>query len=331
MKVLITQGWEKELVSKYDEYEKKLTDRGFEVYLHPKRTNLTEEELIESLQGVDVFMCGLGKINENVLKACPQLKMISKFGVGLDSIDIPACTKHKVVLTNCPGSATECVAEFTVALMLSAARGVVQNDRMLHDGKWGRTLGVSPYRKTLGIIGFGAIGKKVARTVSGFDMRILAYTSHPSDEIAKEYRIEFVSLDTLLSESDFITLHVPCTKDTEGIINKENLAKMKKSAILINAGRGALVDESALYDALSSGNLRAAALDVHRHEPVLRDDPLLTLDNCIMTTHTAASSEEGRNLMMESCVQNILDIMDGKHPAGLVNPDIFPDGIIHLF
>ena len=321
MKILITQGWEKELVSEYDLYEKRLLDRGFEVYLHPKRTNFTEAELIESLQGIDILMCGLGKINDRVLDACPDLKMVSKFGVGLDSVNIPACTSHGVVLTNCPGSATDSVAEYTVAMLLAAARGVVQNDRMSHAGKWGRTLGISPYGKTLGIVGFGAIGRKVAQTVSGFNMRVIVHTAHPKPEIAERYGVEMVGLDQLLEESDFITLHLPSTDDTKKMINASALAKMKRTAILINVARGALVDEEALYEALKNGVIRAAALDVHDSEPISPDDPLLTLDNCIMTTHTAASSVEGRNIMMESCVQNILDILDGKRPVGLVNPE----------
>ena len=331
MNVLITQGWPKELVTKYDEYEKRLTDRGFNVYLHPKRTNLGEDELIESLQGVDVFMCGLGKVTRRVLENAPSLRMVAKFGVGLESIDIPACTEFGVPVVNCPGSATDPVAEFTVAMLLSAARGLVENDRMAHAGKWGRTLGISPFHKTLGIIGFGAIGRRVAEAVSGFSMRIIAYTPHPKPEIAAKYGVEMVSMDELIEQSDFITLHLPYTKDTCKMVNADFLSRMKEGAILINAARGALVDEHALYQALKSGHLHAAALDVHEHEPILPDDPLLSLDNCIMTTHNAASSVEGRNYMMEYCVQNVLDVMDGIAPKGLVNPEVFPEGKIGLF
>ena len=323
MNVLITQGWEKELVTRYDEYEKRLTDHGFHVRLYPKRVNLTEDELIECLQGVDVFMCGLGKVTRRVLEHTPQLKLIAKFGVGLESIDIPACTEFGVPVVNCPGSATDAVAEFTVALLLAAARGLVENDRLVHTGWWGRTLGVSPYRKTLGIIGFGAIGRRVAESLSGFQMRFLAYSPHLQESTARQYGVEKVSLDNLLRESDFVTLHMPYTKESDKLVDAAFLAKMKEGAILVNTARGNLVDEQALYEALRSGRLRAAALDVHRSEPIAPDDPLLSLPNCIMTTHNAASSQEGRNYMMEYCVQNVLDIQNGVSPIGLVNSEVF--------
>lgn len=331
MKVLITQGWSKELVTQYDEYESWLTDRGFEVILNPTQTNLSEDELILSLQGVSVFMCGLGKVTRRVLENAPDLKMIAKFGVGLESIDIPACTEKGIAVVNCPGSATESVAGFTVTLMLAAARCVIQNDKLAHSGRWGRTLGISPFHKTLGIIGFGSIGQMVARAVSGFDMCVIAYTAHPKSEIAEEYGVKMVSFDELIEKSDFITLHLPYSKENENMINADVLAKMKKTAILINAARGALVDEAALYHALKNGQIRAAALDVHAKEPIDPSDPLLTLENCIMTTHNAASSFEGRNYMMEYCVQNVLDIMDGIAPKGLVNPEVYPNGKIALF
>ena len=331
MNVLITQGWPKELVTEYDVYEKRLTDRRFRVNLHPKRTNLGEDELIASLQDADVFMCGLGKVTRRVIENAPKLKMVAKFGVGLESVDIPACTEYGVPVVNCPGSATDAVSEFTVAMLLSAARGLVENDRMAHAGKWGRTLGISPFNKTLGIIGFGAIGHRVAEAVSGFNMRVIAYTPHPKPEIAAKYGVEMVDLDTLISQSDFITLHLPYKKETEKMVNADFLSRMKKGSVLVNAARGALVDEQALYEALKSGHLHAAALDVHEKEPISPDDPLLELSNCIMTTHNAASSVEGRNYLMEYCVQNVLDVMDGIAPKGLVNPEVFPDGKIGLF
>lgn len=331
MKLLITQGWPRELVTRYDEYEKRLTDRGFEVTLCPTRVNLSEDELIERLQGVDVFMCGLGKITRRVLDNAPQLKLVAKFGVGLESVDILACTEHGVPVANSPGSATDAVAEFTVALMLAAARGVVENDRRVHSGWWGRTLGVTLYGKTLGIVGFGAIGRRVAQSVAGFNMRVIAYAPHPKPELAASYGVELVSMERIAAESDFITFHVPYSKDTDKLINADFLARMKDGAILINASRGGVLDEQALYEALKSGHLRAAALDVHSSEPMDPNDPLLTLDNCIMTSHNAASSLEGRNALMEFCVQNVLDIMDGVAPKGLVNPEVFTDGRIGLF
>jgi D-3-phosphoglycerate dehydrogenase len=329
-KLLITQGWPKDVVPNYEEQVARLEKRGFEVYLHPKQTDLAEEDLINAVSGISVYMSGSGKTTERVLMAAKKLGLISKLGVGLDAIDIPAATAHKVVVTNAPGSCSEPVAEFTVALMMAAGRRLLENDRLAHSGKWGRTIGRSIFHKTLGILGFGNIGQMVAKAVAGFGMKVIAYTPHPKSEIAKAIGVQMVSFDEVIRQSDFISLHMPHVAGTEYIINATVLSQMKKSAILINTSRGALIDEGALYHALTNNLIAGAALDVHKTEPMDISSPLVKLENCILTTHNAVSTYEGRNRLMYDGVQNVLDILDGKIPPGVVNPQLLKDSPFSL-
>jgi D-3-phosphoglycerate dehydrogenase len=321
-KLLITQGWSKDVVPNYEEEVTRLEKRGFEIYLYPKHTGLTEDDLIKAIPEISVYMSGSGKATERVFAAAKNLKLISKMGVGLDAIDIPAATAHGVVVSNAPGSCSDAVAEFTVTLMMAAARRLLENDRLAHSGKWGRTIGRSVFHKTLGILGFGNIGQMVAKAVTGFGMKVIAYTPHPKPEIAKALGVQIVSFDEVIAQSDFISLHMPHVAGTEYIINAAVLSKMKRSAILINTSRGALVDEDALYYALTTNIIAGAALDVHKTEPMDPSSPLVKLENCILTTHNAVSTYEGRNRIMHDSVQNVLDILDGKLPQGVVNSQL---------
>jgi D-3-phosphoglycerate dehydrogenase len=324
-KLLITQGWPKDAVPNYEEQIERFRKRGFEVYLHPKHMGLTEDDLIGAIPEISVYLSGSGKTTERVFTAAKALKLISKLGVGLDSIDIPAATAHNVVVTNAPGSCSEAVAEFTVALMMAAGRRLLENDRLARSGKWGRTLGRSIFHKTLGILGFGSIGQRVAKAVAGFGMNVIAYTPHPKPEVAKAIGVQMVSFDEVIRQSDFISLHMPHVAATEYIINAAALSRMKKSAILINTSRGALIDEDALYHALTHNIIAGAALDVHKTEPMDISSALVKLENCILTTHNAVSTYEGRNRLMHDGVQNVLDILDGKIPQGVVNPQLLKE------
>jgi D-3-phosphoglycerate dehydrogenase len=321
-KVLITIGYPKEIVPNFEEEVDRLKRRGFNVSLYPKQIGITDEDLLQALQDVSIYLSGAGKVTGRVISGAGKLRLIARIGVGLEAVDIDAALKHGVAVVNCPGACSEPVAEFAVTLLLTAARRIIENDRLAHSGKWGRTIGRSVFRKTLGILGFGNIGQMLAKTVVGFDMKVIAYSRHPNMQMARALNVEIVSFEELISKSDFISLHMPHTAETEKLMNAAAFSKMKPSAILINTARGALVDEDALYHALTHNIIAGAALDVHSSEPINPASPLLKLENCILTTHNAVSTFEGRSRLMHDSVQNILDMMDGKSPAGFVNSTI---------
>jgi phosphoglycerate dehydrogenase-like enzyme len=331
-KLLVTLPWNKEDVSRLDDYMRQLEECGFQIHFYPDQS-ISEDALIENLQNVAVLIYGTGKLSARVLEAAKDLKMIAKLGVGLESIDIPAATARGIPVVNDPVTASEPVAEFTCALMLAAARRLPENIELGRSGRWGRTIGRSLYRQTLGIVGFGNIGQTLAKIVRGFDMKVVAYDHRHTPlkmEAAQRLDVEFVPFDTLIEKSDFVSLHIPQVPANENLMNEVVLKKMKSTAILINTSRGAMVDEDALYAALKNGTIGGAALDVHKKEPFDTASPLLTLRNCILTTHNGVATREARNQLIEICVRNILTIMDGKKPVGLVNPEVFEGRNISL-
>jgi D-3-phosphoglycerate dehydrogenase len=321
-KILITQPWSPSIVTKFETYVGWLKERGFEVIVDPKQNNLTEQEVIQRLPGIYAYICGPDAVTAKALEYADQLKIISRIGVGYDSIDIPTATSKGIAVTTTPGAGAETVAEFAFALMAALTRRVIQCDRSAREGSWLRISGPSLYRKTLGIIGLGAIGKQLAKIVSGFDMKILAYDVFKDEKYAAENNIKYVTLEDLLKTSDFVSLHIPLNKETKHLINENTLRLMKPSAQLINCSRGGLIDEAALYNALKEGIIAGAALDVFEEEPVNVDNPLLTLDNVIASTHNAGTSVEGKNKVVEAAVLNVLDIIDGKIPVGIRNPEV---------
>jgi phosphoglycerate dehydrogenase-like enzyme len=326
-KLLVTLPWNKEDVSQFDGYMRQLEEGGFQVHIDPRKS-LSENELIEALQNVVVIMYGTGPMSARVIDSAKDLKMISKIGVGLESVDIPAATAHGIAVVNDPMTAAEPVAEFTCALMLAVARRLPENIKLGRSGQWGRTIGRSLYRQTLGIVGFGHIGQALAKIVRGFDMKIIAYDHRHTPEkteAARRLGVEFVSFDDVAANSDFVSLHIPQTPENENLMNEAVFKKMKPSAILINTARGAMVDEDALYFALKNGVISGAALDVHKKEPFDPASPLLTLDNCILTTHNGVATKDARNRLIEISTRNILDFMAGKKPVGFVNPEIFEE------
>jgi glyoxylate reductase len=331
-KLLVTLPWNKEDVSRFDDYMRQLEDSGFQIHFYPDRS-ISEDALIENLQNVAVLVYGTGKLSSRVLEAAKDLKMIAKIGVGLESVDIPAATMYGIAVVNDPITASEPVAEFTCALMLAAARRLPENIELGRSGHWGRTIGRSIYRQTLGIVGFGNIGQTLAKVVRGFDMKVVAYDHRHTPlktEAAQRLGVEFVSFDALIEKSDVVSLHIPQVPENENLMNEAVFKKMKSTAILINTSRGAMIDEDALYAALKNGTIGGAALDVHKKEPFDAASPLLTLPNCILTTHNGVATREARNQLIEICVRNILTIMDGKKPVGLVNPEVFEGRNISL-
>ncbi|MEM2341241.1 MAG: glyoxylate reductase [Candidatus Bathyarchaeia archaeon] len=307
----------------------KMIMERFEAEVWPDYGPPPKKVIIEKAKDVDALVTLLSdKIDSEVFDAAPKLKIIAQMAVGYDNIDIEEATRRGVYVTNTPGVLTETTADFTWALLMAIARRVVEADKYVREGKWKvgwhpkMLLGKDIYGATLGIIGAGRIGSAVARRAKCFNMKILYYDIAPNPQMEKETGAKFVDLDTLLRESDFISIHVPLTKETYHLIDAEKLKLIKKTAYLINTARGAIIDEKALYEALKEGRLAGAALDVFDKEPISVDNPLLTLDNVILTPHIASASYETRSKMAEVVAENLIAFFEGKIPPNLVNPEV---------
>ena len=248
------------------------------------------------------------EIDDAQMAACPRLKVISRYGVGYDRVDVAAARKRGIAVTITPGANGDSVADLAVALMLDAARGVSRMDASIRAGHTSRVQGLEMYGKVLGVIGAGRIGKGVARRCRGFDMKILVNDVFEDEAFARETGAEYVELDRLLREADFISVHSPLTSETEGLIGRDAFAKMKESAVLVNTARGGIVDEEALLEALQANRIRAAALDATVHEPP-QDSPLAQCENCILTPHAGAATEEASSRMSRMAAQNVIDIL----------------------
>ncbi len=284
------------------------------------------EVLTERVKGVDGLLCLLtDRINAALMDAAgPQLKVISQMAVGYDNIDIRAATERGIPVGNTPGVLTEATADLTMALLLAAARRIVEGVRYIETGQWQTwepetLLGADLTGATLGIVGLGRIGRAVARRASGFDMRIIAYSRSTSPESAAEVGAALVDFDTLLAESDFVSIHTPLSDATRHMINTAALQKMKRTAILINTARGPIVDQKALYEALKNGVIGYAALDVTDPEPISADDPLLTLPNITVVPHIGSASVRTRNRMAEIAANNLLAGLRGDPLPHQVN------------
>ena len=285
--------------------------------LPPSRT-----ELIEHSRGADGLLCLLtDKIDAEVMDAIgPQLKVISNFAVGGDNIDVAAATARGIPVGNTPGVLTDATADQAFALMMAAGRRITEAERFLRAGKWvtwqpSLLLGADFAGSTLGIIGFGRIGQAVAKRAQGFDMRVIYYSPNASPA----YGAQPVDLDTLLRESDFVSLHVPLKPETKRLVNAEFLAKMKPNAVLVNTARGGVLDQTALYHALKSNQIFAAALDVTDPEPLPMDSLLLELENCIIVPHLGSASKKTRDRMSLLAAQNLIAGLKGERLPNCVN------------
>lgn len=299
-----------------------------ELRVYPEELPPSAVELDTLLDGADgVITILTEKITADVLDRHPGLKVVSNFAVGYDNIDVPAATARGVAVCNTPGVLTETTADFAFALLVAAARRVVEGVDYVRAGRWktwGPTLllGRDLYGATIGIVGFGRIGKEMAKRAAGFDMRILAYDAYRDEQAAKDLGATFVELDELLRESDFVSLHCALTPETRHLIGARELGLMKREAILVNAARGPVVDTDALTQALRDGTIWSAALDVTDPEPLPPDHPLISMPNCIVVPHIASASVATRNRMATLAVQNALAVLQGKTPPHCVNPEV---------
>lgn len=278
---------------------------------NPLERPLSEEELIPLLSDCEGYIAGLDFITGKVIESAKSLKVISRYGAGFDQVDLAAAKEKGIVVCNTPGVNANAVADLTFALLLSVARGIPALDRKTRAGEWPRSNGIELYGKTIGILGLGAVGRAVAKRASGFSMRIMACDPCIDMEYAAANGIIAVGFDELIGEADFLSLHLPLTKETRHIISGEVMRKMKKGALIINTARGGILDEEAAYELLKSGHLGGLGLDVFEKEPPV-SSPLFTLDNLAVTPHSAAHTTEAVAAMAELSVKNLIDVLSGR-------------------
>jgi glyoxylate reductase len=301
----------------------------FQIFHWNKGNAIPRKLLLKQLKDADALLCLLTeKIDPELLAAAPNLKMVATISVGLDHVNVPACTKRGVPVTHTPGVLTETCADFAWALLLASARRVAEGDKYMRAGKYKAwdllmMLGTDVHGKTLGIIGFGRIGQAVARRAAGFDMRVLYHDTllpKPPDGIRAE-RVD--SLDQLLSQSDFVSIHTVLDPSTRHLIGEKELRKMKPSAYLVNSARGPIVDEKALVKALKGGWIRGAGLDVYEEEPKMAPG-LAKLPNVVLAPHLASASIETRTGMASMAASSLVDfVIKNTRPKNLANPDVF--------
>ena len=285
-----------------------------EVVYNPTGKPLTSDQLVELLPGMDGYIAGLDVIDANALKAADKLKVIARYGVGFDNVDLAAAKEKGIVVTNTPGANSVSVAELALGLMLALARQIPEAVDAVHQGKWPRYSGVSLEGKTIGILGLGAIGKQLARRLSGFDCSILAYDPFADSAFAKDHAIDLASMDAVIARSDFLSLHLPLLPETRGIVNDDFLGKMKKGSYLVNTSRGEAINEEALLRALQSGHLKGAGLDAFSVEPPDPSNPLLALPNVIATPHLGAQTDGATSNMGWLAMKDCLAVLKNEQP-----------------
>jgi glyoxylate reductase len=290
------------------------------------------DELLKRVQGVDGLLCLLtDRVDGEVMDAAGgQLKVISNHAVGFDNIDVPAATARGIPVGNTPDVLTDATADFAFALLMAVARRIPEGERYVHAGKWKTwgpklLLGVDVKGATLGLIGFGRIGQAMARRAAGFDMRVIYYDPKEMKS-SPELKAQRVDFETLLEESDFVSVHTPLTPDTRHLIDVEAFSKMKPNAVLINTARGPIVDSDALYETLKANRIFGAGLDVTEPEPIPLDSPLLLLDNVIVVPHIASASRTSRDQMSWMAAQNLIAGLKGESLPNCVNPQVYMQG-----
>ena len=310
----------------FDEPRRRLAEH-FDVEYWEGNERPPRAEVLRRVAGKDALICLLTeKIDRELLDAAgPNLRIAANVAVGYDNIDVPACTERKVAVTNTPGVLDETTADFTWTLLMAVARRLVEADRLARSGAWrqwnlDQLCGTDIWGKTLGIIGFGRIGRAVARRAAGFRMRVIYNsTTRAPAEIERELNAEFMQRDRVLAEADFVSLHVPLRENTRGLIGPAELAKMKRTAFLINTTRGPVVQEAALVAALEQGIIAGAALDVFEREPLISEG--LRRDNVVLAPHLGSASVETRTRMAMIAVENAIALFNGKQPPTILNPE----------
>jgi phosphoglycerate dehydrogenase-like enzyme len=300
-----------------------LRQGGFEIVYHGSPSQLTEEQTLHHLQGIDASLAGSEPYTERVLAANPQLRVIARVGVGYDAVDLDAATRHNVAVTFAPNTNHGSVAEHTFALMLGLAKSLISQHLGTAVGRWPRGSTLPLRTQTLGLVGLGRIGKAMTTRAHAFGMTVIGHDPFADKQWAAEAGVELLSLEALLERADYVSLHLPAIPATRHLINAQTLARMKPTAFLINTARGPVVDEKALYDALVNRRIAGAGLDVFEDEPPALDNPLLKLDNVVLTPHAAGTDYRARDDMAHSAAEAIVAFYRGEWPAEkVVNPAV---------
>lgn len=295
-----------------------LREASFDLVFNPMGRPLTEDELIPLLEDCDGYLAGLDYVTEKVLSSCKKLKVVSRYGAGVDRVDLDAARRNGIIVTNTPGVNAVAVAELAMALVLSIARHIPYLDKKTREGDWVRSTGMELGGKVMGIMGLGAVGKNLAKYAQGFGMHVIAYDPYIDKAYAAEMNIQATGFDDVIRESDVISLHLPLNAETKHLINEAVMNKMKPTAILVNTSRGGIIDEAAAYRLLKDDKLGGLGIDVFEMEPP-KDSPLFGLDNVVITPHTAAHTKEATENMADVAAKNLLDVLSGKECRFWVN------------
>jgi phosphoglycerate dehydrogenase-like enzyme len=299
-----------------------LRENHFEFAYPARPVQLTEEDLLRELKGIDAVIAGSEPYTRRVLDTYPKLRVIARAGVGFDSVDLETATKHGIAVTITPGTNQEAVAEHTFALILALAKNVIAQHNAVRAGQWSRQANLPLRGRTLGIAGLGRIGKAVAVRGAGFGMRLLAYEPFPDMPFVNAHQVTLVPFERLAAESDFFTIHIPLAAESKYLVNRQTLALMKPTAFLINTARGGLVCEADLLEALRTRRIAGAGLDVFEQEPALKN-PLFQLDNVVVTPHTAGVDLQSRDDMAAHAARAIVALRRGEWPEHqVVNPAV---------
>ena len=306
---------------------KKLLQEHCEVEYWEKPERPPREEVLRRVKDKEALVCLLTeKVNDELLQAAPKLKIAANVAVGFDNIDVAACTKRGVVATNTPGVLDETTADFAWTLLMAVGRRLLEGDALARSGNWkgwdlDQLVGADVWGKTLGIVGFGRIGRAMARRASGFQMKVIyADAVRATPDAEKQLGAEYREMNALLAEADFISVHTPLLPETRGLFNAEKFGRMKRTAFLINTSRGPVVNEGDLADALESGKIAGAALDVFEKEPAIH--PGLRRSNVVLAPHIASASLETRTKMAVMAAENVVALLQGQRPVNILNPEV---------
>src|ERR1035438_9201631 len=304
-----------------------ILNAGCEVEYWTKPERISKEELFLRVKDKEGLVCLLTeKVNEELLRASPKLRIAANVAVGFDNIDVPVCTKRGVVATNTPGVLDETTAEGAWTLLMAVARRIGEGEQLARSGNWkgwdlDQLVGTDVWGKTLGLVGFGRIGRAMARRATGFQIKVIYSDAIRAPlEVEKELNAEYRDFNALLAEADFVSVHVPLLPDTRGLFEGAKLSRMKPTAFLINTSRGPVVDEAALVYALESGKLAGAALDVYENEPFIH--PGLKRPNVVLAPHMASASLETRTKMASMAAENVVALFKGQKPPNMLNPEV---------
>ena len=298
-----------------------LLDKGYELIEIDREDPYTKEELIAMAGDIDGAIAGMEPWCEEVFAAAPKLKVVARFGVGFDTVDLEAAKRHGIIACNVRSfMLSNSVAEYALTLMLTAMKNIIPMDKVMHENKWDRFTGSQLHGKTIGIMGFGAIGRCFARLMKGFDVKeILAYDPYPNEEAAAELGVTFASKEEVLRRSDCITLHIPNTPENYHFIDKEELDMMKDGVVIVNTARGPAWNLDAVYEGIKSGKVGAAGVDVYEQEPPEPDMPILSCTNVVFQPHSSSETWESKEAVSMDSAQCVIDALEGRIPKTALN------------